>query len=80
MTNAAKHSGASAITVTAEPDRAHGALRLQIADNGVGGAEFTGGTGLFGIKDRVEALGGRIFLESPRGGGTSLRVDLPLTT
>ena len=80
LTNAAKHSGASAITVTAERDRANGALRLQIADNGVGGAEFTGGTGLLGINDRVEALGGRIFLESPRGGGTSLRVDLPLTT
>ena len=80
LTNAAKHSGASAVTVTAERDRANGALRLQIADNGVGGAEFTGGTGLLGINDRVEALGGRIFLESPRGGGTSLRVDLPLTT
>src|SRR6185312_9739911 len=46
LTNAAKHSGASAITVTAEPDRAHGALRLQIADNGVGGADLAGGSGL----------------------------------
>jgi signal transduction histidine kinase len=79
LTNAAKHSGASAITVTVDRDRAHGALRLQIADNGVGGAEFTGGTGLLGLKDRVEALGGHIDLHSPRGAGTDLRVTLPLT-
>ena len=79
LTNAAKHSGASAITVTVERDRAHGALRLKIADNGGGGAEFTGGTGLLGIKDRVEALGGHINLHSPRGAGTDLRVTLPLT-
>ena len=79
LTNAAKHSGASAITVTVERDRANGALRLKIADNGVGGAEFTGGTGLLGIKDRVEALGGHIVLHSPRGAGTDLRVTLPLT-
>ena len=39
---------------------------------------FTGGTGLAGLKDRVEALGGRIFLDSPPGAGTSLRVELPL--
>ena len=79
LTNAAKHSGASAITVTVERDGAHGALRLKIADNGGGGAEFTGGTGLLGIKDRVEALGGHINLHSPRGAGTDLRVTLPLT-
>ncbi len=40
---------------------------------------FSRGTGLAGLKDRVEALGGRIFLDSPRGAGTSLRVELPLT-
>jgi signal transduction histidine kinase len=45
----------------------------------VGGAAFTRGIGLVGIKDRLEALGGRIFLDSPRGGGTSLRAELPLT-
>ena len=79
LTNAAKHSGASVITVTVERDRADGALCLQIADNGVGGAEFSGGTGLLGLKDRVEALGGRVDLHSPRGAGTDLRVTLPLT-
>ena len=54
-------------------------MRLEVADDGVGGAEFSGGTGLVGLKDRVEALGGRIDLHSPRGGGTTLRVQLPLT-
>ena len=67
LTNAAKHSGASAITVTVERDGAHGALRLKIADNGGGGAEFTGGTGLLGIKDRVEALGGQHKSAQPPG-------------
>ena len=42
------------------------------------GPEFFSGTGLLGLKDRVEALGGRIDLHSPRGGGTTLRVALPL--
>jgi signal transduction histidine kinase len=44
----------------------------------VGGADFSGGTGLLGLKDRVDALGGRIDLHSPPGGGTTLRVVLPL--
>ena len=78
LTNAAKHSGASAITVTVEQDQADGALRLEVADNGAGGAEFSGGTGLVGLKDRVEALGGHIDLHSPPGRGTTLRVTLPL--
>jgi signal transduction histidine kinase len=78
LTNAAKHSGASLITVSAEVEDVDGALRVEVADDGVGGAEFSGGTGLLGLKDRVDALGGRIDLHSPRGGGTSLRVVLPL--
>jgi signal transduction histidine kinase len=79
LTNAAKHSGASTVTVTVEANRADGLLRLEVRDNGVGGAEFTSGTGLLGLKDRAEALGGHIDLHSPRGAGTSLRVALPLT-
>jgi signal transduction histidine kinase len=42
-------------------------------------ARLAGGTGLAGLKDRVEALGGRLVLHSPRGAGTSLRAELPLT-
>ena len=78
LTNAAKHSGASAITVTAEPDRAHGALRLQIADNGVGGADLAGGSGLVGLKDRVEALGGQFCVHSVPDEGTTVQAELPL--
>ena len=78
LTNATKHSGASEVRVCVNADQADGALRLEVADDGVGGAEFSGGTGLVGLKDRVEALGGRIDLHSPRGGGTTLRVQLPL--
>ncbi|WP_343977501.1 AAA family ATPase [Pseudonocardia aurantiaca] len=79
LTNAAKHARASAVTVTVEADAADAALHVVVRDNGDGGADFTRGTGLVGLKDRVEALGGRILLDSPRGAGTSLRVDLPLT-
>jgi signal transduction histidine kinase len=50
-----------------------------VHDDGVGGADFTRGTGLVGLKDRVEALGGRISLDSPRGAGTTLRAEVPLT-
>ena len=53
-------------------------MRLEVADDGVGCADFSGGTGLLGLKDRVDALGGRIDLHSPRGRGTTLRVTLPL--
>ena len=49
------------------------------AGDATGGADFARGTGLVGLKDRVEALGGRISLHSPLEAGTTLRVDLPLT-
>ena len=78
LTNAARHARASAISVEAEA--AGDVLRVTIKDDGGGGADFTGGTGLAGLKDRVEALGGQILLDSPRGEGTTLRVELPLTT
>ena len=77
LTNAAKHARASTVSVQIEV--AGDVLLLAVRDDGAGGAGFTRGTGLAGLKDRVEALGGRIFLDSPRGAGTSLRVELPLT-
>ncbi|MGW4489880.1 AAA family ATPase [Amycolatopsis sp. NPDC004368] len=78
LTNAAKHSRASSVAVTIRSDAANGVLRISVRDDGVGGAELTGGTGLLGLKDRVEAIGGRILLQSPRGSGTSLQAKLPL--
>jgi signal transduction histidine kinase len=79
LTNTAKHARASAVTVTVEADAADAVLRVVVRDDGAGGADLARGTGLVGLKDRVEALGGRILLNSPRGAGTSLRVELPLT-
>ena len=78
LTNAARHAGASAVTVTVEV--AGDVLRVAVRDDGAGGADFARGTGLAGLKDRVEALGGRLFLNSPPGAGTSLCAELPLTT
>ncbi len=80
LTNAAKHAHATAITVTIEADAEDHLLWIEVRDDGVGGADFTQGTGLVGLKDRVEALGGRIFLDSPPGAGTRLRAELPIPT
>jgi signal transduction histidine kinase len=76
LANAAKHAHASSVTVAAEA--ADGVLRVSVRDDGVGGADPTHGSGLVGLKDRVEALGGRVVLRSDPGAGTALTVDLPL--
>jgi signal transduction histidine kinase len=75
LTNAAKHSGASAVRV--EVAGHDGFVQVSIRDDGVGGAAPGQGSGLIGLKDRVEALGGEIEMDSPSGGGTSLRVRIP---
>jgi signal transduction histidine kinase len=76
LTNAAKHAHASVVHVDA--DTAGRALRLRVRDDGAGGADPVRGTGLVGLKDRVEALGGTITVQSPAGKGTSLDIELPL--
>ena len=76
LTNVAKH--AHATTVSVEVEASDAVLRVQIRDDGAGGAEFGRGSGLVGLKDRVQALGGRIALESKPGAGTSLSVELPI--
>ena len=78
LTNAAKHARASAVSV--EVEMAGDALRVAVRDDGAGGADLTHGAGLAGLKDRVEALGGRFLLDSPRGAGTSVHVEFPLAT
>ena len=55
-----------------------GNLRIHVHDDGRGGAALGHGSGLIGIKDRIEALGGRIALHSPPGSGTTLPIVLPL--
>ncbi|MCW2505331.1 MAG: hypothetical protein JWO79_3615 [Actinomycetia bacterium] len=78
LTNAAKHADASLVFVDVDSEGA--VARLSIRDDGVGGADPGRGSGLVGLRDRVEALGGRIVITSPPGGGTSLIVTLPLGT
>jgi signal transduction histidine kinase len=56
-----------------------GVLRIVVRYDGAGGAGFARGTGLVGLKDGVEALGGRISLDGPHAAGTTLRAELPLT-
>jgi signal transduction histidine kinase len=77
LTNVARHARASSVSI--EVEYSDEILRVTVTDDGCGGADFGRGTGLVGLKDRVEAIGGRIFLDSPRGAGTSLRVELPIT-
>jgi PAS domain S-box-containing protein len=76
LANATKHAQASRIEVSLAP--CDGSLRLSIRDDGVGGADAARGSGLVGLTDRVEALGGTIEIESALAEGTSLVVTLPL--
>lgn len=78
LTNAAKHSRASAITV--QVAAAKDMLRIRVRDDRAGGADFGTGTGLVGLKDRVEALGGQFALRSTPGAGTCITARLPLAT
>jgi signal transduction histidine kinase len=77
LTNTAKHAHATSMDVRVAADG--GLLRICVRDDGRGGADPTHGTGLVGLIDRVEALGGLLTLRSPAGAGTTLQVALPLT-
>jgi signal transduction histidine kinase len=76
LTNVSKHAEASLVELDLDLDDA--SLRLSIRDDGRGGADPSRGSGLLGLKDRVEALGGTIDVESPHGTGTRLRVAIPV--
>jgi signal transduction histidine kinase len=76
LTNTAKHADASAAQVAVEASA--GVLDLSIHDDGRGGADASRGSGLIGLADRVDALGGTLEIASPIGGGTTLRVRLPI--
>jgi signal transduction histidine kinase len=76
ITNAAKHAQASRIHIRITDDDEQ--LQVEIADDGIGGAGPTSGSGLRGLTDRVEALGGRLTVDSPAGHGTRLTAQLPL--
>ena len=77
LTNVAKYAGASRRPHPRRPRRRQRAASRS-SDDGVGGADPAGGSGLRGLADRVEALGGRLTIDSPLGAGTTLRAELPL--
>jgi signal transduction histidine kinase len=76
LTNAAKHAHASVVNV--ELDIRDAILRLAIRDDGIGGADISQGSGLLGLSDRIEALGGTLEVTSPAGRGTTLLIEVPL--
>ena len=76
LTNTTKYADASHVAVTV--DHHDSTLRLRVRDDGAGGAEPGRGSGLVGLRDRVEALGGSIDIDSPTGGGTTIQVSLPV--
>ncbi|WP_329353621.1 PAS domain S-box protein [Streptomyces sp. NBC_01261] len=76
LTNAVKHARASFVAVSARVE--DDVLEVTIADDGVGGADLGHGSGLIGLVDRVEAIGGKLHVGSPPGEGTTLTVRLPL--
>jgi signal transduction histidine kinase len=78
IANATKHSYANQITINILTERT-GVLRLQVIDDGIGGADAAGGSGLTGLAQRVSTVDGRIDVSSPPGGPTTVTVELPLT-
>jgi PAS domain S-box-containing protein len=76
LTNIAKYAGECAASVRVE--RVDGRARVVVTDDGIGGADESGGSGLRGLADRVEALGGRFEVTSAAGAGTRVRAELPV--
>ena len=77
LTNTAKHAAASVLDV--EVSTADAVLQVCVRDDGRGGVDVGGGSGLVGLADRIEALGGRLTVSSPAGVGTTVRAAIPLT-
>ena len=75
LANVAKHARATSATV--DVAQANGQVVVEVVDDGVGGADTERGSGLRGLADRVEALGGRLRIWTPRGGGTRVRAEMP---
>jgi len=77
LTNVAKYAGASAARVRVVASQ--GVVVVEVSDDGVGGADTSAGSGLRGLTDRVEALGGSLTIVSPPSAGTSLRAEIPVS-
>jgi signal transduction histidine kinase len=75
LVNVAKHARASRATV--DVGRENGHMVVEVVDDGIGGADTESGSGLRGLADRVEALGGRLRVWTPHGGGTRVKAEIP---
>jgi signal transduction histidine kinase len=75
LTNVAKHAGIAEARVAVE--QSNGELRIAVTDDGRGGARMAAGSGLEGLADRVAAVGGRLIVDSPSGGGTRVEAVIP---
>jgi signal transduction histidine kinase len=76
LTNASKHANATRVWVSLRVE--DDTLLISVRDDGVGGADASRGSGLTGLRDRIEALGGRIQIESQTGSGTLIDVEIPI--
>ena len=76
MANAVKHARANCATVSVEFDGKE--LDISVTDNGIGGARIGAGSGLIGLVDRIGVLDGTVEVDSPRGGGTTVRITIPV--
>ena len=76
LTNTAKYAEASSASITIS--RTDGRVVVEVGDDGIGGADLTGGSGLRGLDDRIAALGGYLEIDSPRGEGTTIRATIPV--
>jgi signal transduction histidine kinase len=76
LANAVRH--ASARTARVRVAHGDGVLKIEVGDDGVGGADPVAGTGLRGLADRIDVLGGRLRVDSPAGGGTTVSAAIPL--
>ena len=76
LANVAKYAEASSVKVTVE--QVNGCANVEVADDGVGGADPGRGTGLRGLADRVASLNGKLTIDSPPGAGTRVRAEIPL--
>jgi signal transduction histidine kinase len=76
LANVVKHAGAEAAIVRVT--RMNGSARVEVADDGAGGAEPDRGSGLWGLRDRVETLAGRLEIDSVAGTGTSVVAEIPV--
>jgi signal transduction histidine kinase len=74
LTTAVKHAKDDTVRIRAAQERSR--LIVEVTDDGIGGADPSGGSGLRGLVDRVEALGGRLIVSSPEGQGTHVRAEI----